>query len=201
MSFVRPCKVILNLHILHANTMTYLKERSSIVQVNEPVLSECGWDHRENFFRIKEAYPSSLESLLVVIAILKAMKKTWTSISKNIAWLMKMILQRHLTPYIYKQNFYSRLTFSLRYNFDPVFSTTFAGLFFHSLAAHTKPTVLDNHPYKYSKRLNLIKPLSWSFFKKQKTTGSYSISKAFPKCYFWAYHHLQPRKQNRLNNY
>ena len=138
-----------------------------------------------------------------MITILKVMKKTWTSISKNIAWLMKMILQRHLTPYIYKQNFYLRLTFSLRYNFDPAFSTAFAGLFFHSLAAHTKPTILDNHPYKYSKGLNLIKPLSWSFifYKRQKTTGSYSVSKAFPKCYFWAYHHLRPRKQTRLNNY
>ena len=151
--------------------MGYLIERSSIVKANEPVLSQCGWDHRD-FFWIEEAYPSSLESLLVVITILKGMKKTWASISKDIAWLMRMILQKHLTPYIYKQNFYLRLAFSLRYNFDPAFSTTFAGLFIHSLAAHAKPTVLDNYPYKYSKGLNLIKPLSWSFLIYQRQKNS-----------------------------
>ena len=58
---------------------------SSIVQVNEPVLSNCGWDHKGNIILIEEAYPSSLESLLVDVMIMKVMKKRWTSISRRIA--------------------------------------------------------------------------------------------------------------------
>ena len=83
MSFLRPCKATQNLHVLHANTMAYLMKGSSIVHVNEPVLSDCGWDHEENIICIEKAYPSSLESLLVVIMIMKVMKNTRGIISKQ----------------------------------------------------------------------------------------------------------------------
>ena len=129
MSFLRPCKATQNLHVLHANTMAYLMKGSSIVHVNEPVLSDCGWDHEENIIWIEKAYPSSLESLLVVIMIMKVMKKTRRIISKQgdcmsdeddtpeAFNILHLNLHLHLIF----------LIFSLKSNFNPVVSTTFAG--------------------------------------------------------------------------
>ena len=60
-----PCQTTLNLHILRANRVAYLMKRSSIPEVNEPPLSDCGWDHEGNIIWIEEAYPSSIERLLI----------------------------------------------------------------------------------------------------------------------------------------
>ena len=129
MSFLRPCKATQNLQILHANTMAYLMKGSSIVHVNEPVLSDCSWDHEENIIWIEKAYPSSLESLLVVIMIMKMMKKTRRIISRQEDCMsdedntpesfniLHLNLHLHLIFFI----------FSLKSNLNPVVSTTFAG--------------------------------------------------------------------------
>ena len=39
--------------------------RSPIPEVNEPSLSDCGWDHEGNIIWIEEAYPGSIVRLLV----------------------------------------------------------------------------------------------------------------------------------------
>ena len=59
------CQAILKFHILRANRVAYLIKRSSIAQVEEPPLSDCGWDHKGRIIWIEEVYPSAVERLLV----------------------------------------------------------------------------------------------------------------------------------------
>ena len=65
-------------------------KRSSITEVNEPSLSDCGWDHEGNIIGIEEAYPSSIERLRAITKVIKKVikkvtKKTWTSTLEKIA--------------------------------------------------------------------------------------------------------------------
>ena len=46
LSALPPCQAtLLKLHILCVNRVAYLMNRSSVKQVEEPPLSDCGWDY------------------------------------------------------------------------------------------------------------------------------------------------------------
>ena len=45
LSALQPCEATLKLHILCADKVAYLMNRSSVTQVEEPPLSDCGWDY------------------------------------------------------------------------------------------------------------------------------------------------------------
>ena len=45
LSTLPPCQATLKLHTFRANRVAYLMKRSSVAQVEEPPLSDCGWDH------------------------------------------------------------------------------------------------------------------------------------------------------------
>lgn len=64
-SVLPSSKTTRSLHILHANKMVYLMKRSAIAHVNEPALLDRCWNRKGNVIFIEEAYPSSLEILLV----------------------------------------------------------------------------------------------------------------------------------------
>ena len=64
-SVLPSIKTTRSLHILHANKMVYLMKRSAIAHVNEPALLDRCWNRKGNVIFIEEAYPSSLEILLV----------------------------------------------------------------------------------------------------------------------------------------
>ena len=65
LSTLPPCQSTLKLHIFHANRVAYLMKRSSVAQVEEPPLSDCGWDHEERIIWTEKTYPSAVEELLV----------------------------------------------------------------------------------------------------------------------------------------
>ena len=64
-SVLPSSKTTRSLHILHANKMVYLMQRSAIAHVNEPALLDRGWNRKGNVILIEKVYPSSLEILLV----------------------------------------------------------------------------------------------------------------------------------------
>ena len=64
LSTLPPCQATLKLHIFHANRVAYLMKRSSVAQVEEPPLSDCGWHHEGRIIWTKEAYPSAIELLV-----------------------------------------------------------------------------------------------------------------------------------------
>ena len=65
LSTLPPCQATLKLHTFRANRVAYLMKRSSVAQVEEPPLSDCGWDHEGRITQIEETYPSAVEELLV----------------------------------------------------------------------------------------------------------------------------------------
>ena len=64
LSTLPPCQATLKLHTVRANRVAYLMKRSSVAQVEEPPLSDCGWDHEGRITWVEETYPSAVEELL-----------------------------------------------------------------------------------------------------------------------------------------
>ena len=60
-----PFQATLKLHILGASRVAYLMKRSSVAQVEEPPLSDFGWDHEGGIIWTEKAYPIAVDGLLV----------------------------------------------------------------------------------------------------------------------------------------
>ena len=82
----------LQLHILRANRVTYLMKISSAAQIEEPPLSDCGWDdERRSFGLRKRILVLSRDCCLTAIMLMKVTNEKLTSILEIIVWMANMI--------------------------------------------------------------------------------------------------------------
>ena len=102
----------LQLHILCVHRVTYLMKISSVAQIEEPPLPDCGWDHEGRSFGLrKRILVLSRSCCLTTIMLMKVTNGKLTSISEITVWMANMIeIPVKFVLLFYLDHYYSCLT-------------------------------------------------------------------------------------------